>query len=223
MTESRGAVLPFYIAVDESASMTPYLGDLNESLRALHHVLLGEPMAASKVRICVIGFSDDAVERLPLSDPRGLDRMPALSSRAHTSYGAVFGWLVDRIPLDVARLKAEGYLVHRPAVFFMTDGQPNDDWKPLWIRLTDRGVTPAAPNIIACGIGTADASTIAAVATAPQFAFVSQAVLELNTAVAAFFSSLTHSVVASGYSLGSASPELIVDKPEGFTLAIDVI
>jgi hypothetical protein len=41
--------------------------------------------------------------------------------------------------------------------------------------------------------------------------------------IAKFFIALTTSVVQSGRSLNSPSPELIVERPEGFTMAIDVV
>jgi uncharacterized protein YegL len=141
-----------------------------------------------------------------------------------TSYLAAFEDLISRIPADVNRLKAEGYQVHRPAVFFLSDGLPNrENWKDAHRRLTDRGTTLGAPNIIACGIVDADARTINEVATRPEFGFVANKGVDVGAAIAKFCTALTKSVIASGRSLGSASPELVVDRPEGFTVAIDVI
>ena len=45
----------------------------------------------------------------------------------------------------------------------------------------------------------------------------------VGAAIAEFFIALTASVVQSGRSLSSVHPELVVEKPDGFRLAIDVI
>ena len=102
-------------------------------------------------------------------------QLPSLKCRNATSYGAAFNALLQQIPQDVTALKAQHYAVHRPAVFFLSDGQPNDGegWVRLHAQLTDHAWFPAAPNIIAFGIGAADPATILRVATKPEFAFVS--------------------------------------------------
>jgi uncharacterized protein YegL len=181
-------------------------------------------MAAAKVRFSVVGFSHTAVLRLRLADLRREGAIPAVVSRGPTHYGTAFAALAEQIPADVALLKGSGYAVDRPAAFFLSDGRPTDGnrWRPVYQHLVDRRTTPAAPNIIACGIGVADAATILQVATRPDFAFVCIAGVAIGSAITQFASSLTKSVVASGLSLTHGAPELIVDKPEGFRMAIDV-
>ncbi|MBX9395477.1 hypothetical protein K4749_18205 [Streptomyces sp. TRM72054] len=225
MESNRGHLLPIYVLADESGSMDEHIDDLNDGLRSLHQALLGEPMAAAKVRFSVLGFSDDVIERVRLVDLRSAAEFPRLTTRGMTSYRAAFEDLISRIPADVNRLKAEGYQVHRPAVFFLSDGLPNhgEDWHDPHRRLTDRNTTLGAPNIIACGIVDADAKTISQVATRPEFGFVANKGVDVGAAIAKFCTALTKSVISSGRSLGSASPQLVVDKPEGFTVAIDVI
>jgi uncharacterized protein YegL len=210
---------------DESMSMSNHLGELNAGLASLHEALIAEPMAAAKVRFSVLGFSDDVIVRLHLTDLRGENRLPELFSRGATNYSAAFTALLHHIPQDVASLKRDQFQVHRPAVFFLSDGQPNDggSWQEPHRRLTDRSTTRAAPNIIACGIGDAEPETILEVATHPDFAFVAIEGTQVGSAIAKFCTALTKSIVASGRSLTTDSPELVVDRPEGFRLAIDVI
>ena len=226
-TESnRGHLLPIYVLADESTSMESHIDDLNDGLRSLHQALLGEPMAAAKVRFSVMGFSDDVVERVRMVDLRSAGEFPRLRTRGRTSYALAFEDLVTRIPKDVAELKREGYQIHRPAVFFLSDGQPTDDpgeWEAAHRRLTDRNLISAAPNIIACGLGAAHAITINNVATRPEFGFIADKGVDVGQAIAKFCTALTTSVIASGRSLSSAEPQLVVDRPEGFTMAIDVI
>jgi uncharacterized protein YegL len=224
MSDVRGQLLPVYVVADESGSMKPHIGELNNGLVSLHEALLAEPMTAAKVRISILGFSDDVAVRLHLADLRGETELPRLYSRNTTNYGAVFSALLQQIPQDVAALKGERYQVHRPAVVFLSDGQPTDrDWRMPHDRLVDRNVTREAPNIIACGIGAAKAETILAVATKPEFAYVSVAGTDVGAAVAKFCAALTQSIVVSGRSVAAGNPELVFEKPEGFRMAIDVI
>ncbi|MEV0937749.1 VWA domain-containing protein [Streptomyces phaeochromogenes] len=220
---SPGTVLPVYIAADESSSMQMYTHDLNSGLAELHTALLGEPMAASKVRIAVVGFANMPVLRLPLTDLRDVDALPELQPMGMTCYGTLFEFLTEQIPHDVASLKAESLRVMRPVVFFMTDGMPTDDWRPAYRKLTDRQVLSAAPHIIACGIGGADASVMADIASTPEFGFIARETVDLGSTIGLFFSSLTRSVVASATSIAAGIPELVVERPEGFRMAIDEI
>lgn len=225
MDTNRGRLLPIYVLADESGSMGAYMDGLNEGLRSLHHALLREPMASAKVRFSVLGFSGDVVERMRMADLTMVSILPQLRTRGRTSYAAAFGDLLTRVPRDVDALKADNYQVHRPAVFFLSDGVPDrgDGWEGPHERLTDKSVTPAAPNIIACGIGDADPHTIDAVATAREFGFIAERDADIGQAIAGFCTSLTRSIIASSRSLGSAVPRLVVDRPPSFTMAMDVI
>ncbi|MEE1772773.1 hypothetical protein PUR34_32615 [Streptomyces sp. JV185] len=99
MKESnRGHLLPIYVLADESGSMYEHIDDLNDGLRSLHQALLGEPMAAAKVRFSVLGFSDDVIERLHQVDLRSANEFPKLHTRGSTSYAAAFEDLANRIP-----------------------------------------------------------------------------------------------------------------------------
>ncbi|MER5786341.1 hypothetical protein ABT104_32195 [Streptomyces mobaraensis] len=224
MADNRGHLLPVYMLADESGSMSPHVHELNAGLASLHRALLAEPMAAAKVRLSVLGFSNSVVERLVLVDLRRVGDLPALTASGGTSYAAAFEALLRRIPEDIGILKADGYRVHRPAVFFMSDGAPNqEDWETPHRRLTDRATLRAAPNIIACGIGEARAEVIRQVATRPEFAFVAVPGADLGDSISRFFTALTKSVVESGRSLANGDAELVVERPEGFRMAIDVI
>ncbi|MFF3598917.1 vWA domain-containing protein [Kitasatospora indigofera] len=226
MADNRGHLIPMYVVADESGSMNPYLGELNAGLSSLHRALLGEPMAAAKVRFSVLGFSNDVEVRMRLADLRDEDELPQLVTYGGaTSYRAAFQALSARIPQDVAELKGEGYTVYRPAVFFLSDGQPNpgEDWDGPYRQLTDRSRTTGAPNIAAFGIGEADPATMLRVATNQEWAFVSIPGADIGAAITKFCSALTTSIVSSGLSLASGDAELVVDRPDGFRMAIDVV
>jgi uncharacterized protein YegL len=229
MAETRGVLLPAYVVADESGSMSGNYTELTDGLSSLFESLRGEPMIAAKLRLAVLGFSGDVQVRLPLSDVRDGGQPPQLVIRGATSYAAAFHDLLNRIPADIAALKQDGYKVHRPVVFFLSDGQPTDprptDWQDPHSRLIDRSVTPAGPNIVAFGLGTAEPGTILQVATRKEFAFVAVPGADVGRAIAEFFQMLTASLVASGQAMASNNPEIVVQRPDPdhFRLAIDVV
>ena len=224
MADTRGTLLPVYVLADESHSMGRHMGELNRGLSDLHEALLGEPMAAAKVRFSILGFSDDVKQRMRLADLRREDRLPTLATRGRTNYTRAFADLRRRLPHDVRALKAEGYVVHRPAVFMLTDGQPSDDgWQLEHAKLVDPRITFEAPNIIACGIGNARPATILRVATRREFAFVALAGVDVGEAIVQFCSALTRSIIASVPARDAGPPRLVVQPPAGFSMAIDVV
>ncbi len=82
---------------------------------------------------------------------------------------------------------------------------------------------PAAPNILAFGIGDADPAVVGEIATQPDFALVADRRMDTGAAVTEFLTSLTQSVISSGNAVASESATLQFDKPEGFTLAVDIV
>lgn len=225
MGEPAGNVLPIYFVADESGSMSADIGELNHGLVSLLDALQGEAMAAAKVRFCVLGFADDARCYLEPSDLRDLESMPTLSARGSTSYAAAFRALCDRIPQDVSNLKSQGFMVNRPAVFMLTDGAPNsgDGWESPYSDLTGESFAQR-PNVLAFGIGNADASVIKQVATKDEYAFIAASGVDTGKAIAEFIKALTQSVISSGQALASGQAALPVEKPEGFiSLAVDTV
>jgi uncharacterized protein YegL len=223
VAEARGVLLPAYVLVDESGSMGPYVDDLSDGLVSLCEQLRAAPMLAAKLRLAVLGFSDDVRVHLAVADMRQETSLPRITVRGGTSYGAAFNDLATRIPTDVEFLRSEGYKVHRPVVFFLSDGQPTDfAWKRALAKL-GRDKMKAAPNIIACGMGSAERKTIAEVATRPEFGFIAQKGTDLGRAISEFFQALTASLIASSQALGSANPQLVVTPPEGFTVVLDEV
>jgi uncharacterized protein YegL len=213
------------MVADESGSMREFMRELNAGLASLHATLFNEPMVAAKVRLSLLGFAENVVVRLSQADLRDCMRLPILIARGATNYGAVFHDLTTRIPADVHTLKAANFIVHRPVVFFLTDGAPSDGdgWKVPFAKLTDRNETPAGPNIVAFGIGQANPTTISQIATNPQYAFVAVPGANVGAAIASFCSAFTQSVVESGRTMASGSSELIISRPDSFVLVNDVL
>ena len=213
-------ILPFYILCDESASMS-YNGGIdaiNVGLPELHAAIAADPLVSDKSRICLISFSDDAEVLVPLSRAADIDQMPGMAERGSTCYGEAFRMLKALIPQDIANLKADGYQVFRPAVFFISDGEPTDsDWRDSHRELTDRASNPHAPNIIAFGVDAADAATIGEVAT--KAAFQAEAGINPGSALREIMKALTTSIVESG---GSSTPTFVIPSAPDGVIAIEL-
>jgi uncharacterized protein YegL len=163
MSEEKAKLLPFYLVIDVSYSMQgEKLEAANKVMPTLIDAMARNPILSDKVRFGLIDFSDDAQVLLPLCDP--LDdnlTLPSLSVRGATSYAAAFHTLRQEIEKDVNQLKGDGYAVHRPAVFFISDGIPTDEdavWRGSFHDLTEydrqSGVGFAMyPNMVPCGVG----------------------------------------------------------------------
>lgn len=165
MDATGAKLLPFYLVVDVSYSMSgKKIASANQILGRVRDALAENPILSDKVRIGLIDFSNDAQVQLPLCDL--LDpslTLPVLSVRGGTSYVAAFDRLRAEIAANIKQLKVDGYRVHRPAVFFLSDGAPTDpdaDWQAAFARLTG---DPAYPNMIPFGVDEADGATLARV------------------------------------------------------------
>lgn len=220
--EPMGTLLPIYFVADESGSMAPHIQALNDGLLGLLDSLQRESFAAAKVRFSVIGFSDTAHTYLEPADLRILPGMPTFAPRGMTSFKAAFDQISYRLSVDVPNLKAQGFMLNRPTVFFLTDGIPNgnEDWLAARAALLNQ---PARPNILAFGIGDADAAVINEIATAPEYALIQSSGVHTATALSNFIVNLTQSVISSGQALADGRAQLDLEKPEGFTLAVDLI
>jgi uncharacterized protein YegL len=190
-------ILPFYLLCDESGSMAgDPLDAINKSLPELHMEIGSNPVVSDKTRFCLMGFSDVAEVLLPLSDLSTVSSMPSLQPSGGTDYTSAFAALRQTIDTDVAALKAQGHSVYRPAVFFLSDGYPNDNgWHTTYNALIDPA-WKAHPHILAFGFGDADATTIQQVATAK--AFIANGDLGPAQALREFANSLIKSIVSSG-------------------------
>jgi uncharacterized protein YegL len=163
----QGILLPFYLVVDVSYSMLDRgkLDAANQILPAVADALAQNPILSDKVRFGLLDFSDDARVVLPLSDMTEQNYLPSLAVRGGTDFGAAFKMLRDQIEQDVAQLRADGFKVHRPAVFFLSDGEPMAGWEPHFATLTTYDKTTGQgfkwyPVFVPCGVDDAGKDTM---------------------------------------------------------------
>jgi len=180
-------------------------------------------LIGKKVRFGIITFADTAQTRLELSELTDELILPTLATRGRgTSYESAFEALRVTIPADVALLKASGYQVHRPSVFFLSDGLPTErrsGWHARLQELRDPAFAER-PNILAFGVGEADPDVIRRVASAPRYAFMMLDGVSTAGAISEFAASMLNSMVSSAERLDRGETTIEFEKPEGF-VALD--
>ena len=192
------SVLPMYVCCDVSVSMSRHgrLTALNTMLEQLRDAIVLDPDVADKVRLSVVDFSEDSRVVLPLCELDSFVTMPVLAHRAETSYIAAFQTLASSIAADVPALAKAGYAVHRPAVFFLSDGAPSDPewhWKKALRELENHEYRP---QVVAFGVGEADPRSLARIGTLA--CYMAQRPEDAALAIREFGQLLIQSFIASG-------------------------
>ncbi|HTX30634.1 MAG TPA: VWA domain-containing protein [Solirubrobacteraceae bacterium] len=218
--EVVGQVLPMYFVADESHSMAgDPIAAVNQGLVDLRDEVATHVLIGKKVRFGIITFADTAQTRLELSELTEELILPVLAPRGRgTSYASALEAIRQTIPGDIALLKSSGYRVHRPSVFFLSDGQPTEK-EQEWQRRLEELKDPAfaqRPNILAFGVGDADAQVIQQVASSPRFAFMMRDGSSTAGAIAEFAASMLNSMVSSAERLDRGEQTIEFEKPEGF-------
>jgi uncharacterized protein YegL len=215
-----GQVLPMYFVGDESHSMAgDPIAAVNQGLIDLRDEVAKHPLIGKKVRFGIITFADTAETRLQLSELSEDLVLPSLAPRGRgTSYASALEALRQTIPADVALLKSSGYQVHRPSVFFLSDGQPTDKadrWRARLDDLKDPSFRER-PNVLAFGVGDADPAVIRELASSPRYGFMMTSGASTAGAIAEFAASMLNSMVASAERLDRGEQTIEFEKPEGF-------
>lgn len=130
-------LIPFYMVMDVSFSMSSDMDDVNKAIDDIGAEVAKSAVISDVARFGLIEFADQAAELIPLMDFEQIDDLPNLVPKGGTNYGNVFKLLKTTIERDVKTLLSSGFHVHRPTVFFVTDGEPLDsDWQKAFSDLT---------------------------------------------------------------------------------------
>ncbi len=214
-------VLPFYIVCDESGSMGANGGidAINRALPDVHSALASDPLVSDKARIGLIVFSDDAEELMALTRAADVNAFPGVTAKGLTNYGDAFLTLKSVIKRDVADLSSQGYSVYRPAVFFISDGEPSAAWESEYDNLVN-GVDATKPNIVTFGVDSADVSVMKRIANVA--CFMSHDNADPGTVLREIMKALTDSIVNSS---SAPTPHLIIPPaPNGsVSIPLDIV
>jgi uncharacterized protein YegL len=211
--EETYAVFPFYLCLDVSASMAGEpIESVNRQLPALRTAIGEDPAVAEVIRLAVVTFSDVARTVLDLSDLSLVEAIPVLASEGRTSYRAAFEHLRRSIEGDYHDSRAHGERWYRPAVVFISDGQPTDnpeEWRRAHAQLVD-ATWRRRPNVLSFGFGAADADVLAEVAERkPNRAFIATEGAEPATVIPELITGLISSIVSSSASVYGGAAQLV--------------
>lgn len=175
VNEGNYALLPLYLVLDSSASMygEPFAAALNFVPKLLE-AMVENPVVADKVRLEVITFDSIARVAATLSDKSDLENWyennkDMQADGDSTNYTNVFRLIKQEVERGVEavtseKINGEFYKTYRPAVFFITDGDPVGDNEvsitQAFNELTseefkDSKGRKIRPNIFVVGVGDA--------------------------------------------------------------------
>jgi uncharacterized protein YegL len=143
-------VVPIYLAINSSPSMSSRLAEVEQMLVAFTEELRSSPILGDQVRVGVVSFADTAELVLPLTDLTALRRMPRIPSGRETRFAPLFDLLGKVIDRDLAVQRAMDTEVVRPLVFLVCDGLPADT---SWERSFARFYSVAHASIVLATIG----------------------------------------------------------------------
>jgi uncharacterized protein YegL len=187
--------LPTYLVIDASYSMTPYQETLNQTLEELHRTLAESPRVSEFAYMSIIAFSSSAQVVIEMTDMEEIPAMPEVVCNGQTDYRAAFDLVRTRIDVDVPSLNAQGKAVLRPAMFFLTDGQPTEPgWEAAFRDLVNTA-WKRHPHVITYGFGSVQSEVLSKVAT--KAAFYAEPGTRHNEALTQAINSLLNSLVAS--------------------------
>lgn len=212
-SEERYAVFPFYLCLDVSQSMSGQpIEQVNAELPQLRARVGEDAAVAEIIRFGLVTFSDTARTVLPLADLALVESMPTLEVEGRTSYAAAFDHLRRVIEGDYHSGRASGERWYRPAVIFVSDGQPTDPgerWRAAHARLADSSWR-RHPNILCFGFGDAVPEILAEVAeNKPNRAYVASQGSVPSTVIPELMAGLVQSIVSSSASVYAGSPRLV--------------
>jgi uncharacterized protein YegL len=213
-------IFPFYILCDESGSMGANGGiqAINDALPEVHSSLASDPLVSDKARIGLIVFSDEAEELMSLTRAADVSAFPGVQAKGLTNYSHAFQTLRQVIRRDIPDLKQQGYTVLRPAVFFISDGEPSGAWESDYDDLIND--PDAKPNIVTFGVDSADVSVMKRVATVACYMAEDDA--KPGLVLREIMRALTNSIITS---TTAPKPTLIVPAaPDGcVSVPLDVM
>lgn len=212
-------MVPVYIIVDESPDDQGYFDALNDAIRTLSADLAAHTEVISAMRLAVVGYGSDVDVRMPLNTVAPESFVPELAPHPGNRLSLVFSYLQERIAQDVDRNKERGLAVGRPVIYLLCASTPSDSpaWQTPYQNLTDRAGFPAAPNIVACGIGRTDPGVIKAITSHPQSTgWVADPNMPISEAAARYAAFVRRSIAALGRAHVSGSADAVWEAPDGF-------
>lgn len=191
---------------------------VNEGLPEIINEVSSDPVVSEKALISVVSFATESKVEIPLSRGYEISHCPTLVAKGQTNYSKAISVLQETIAHDVAGLKASGFTVLRPFVYFITDGRPGDSWRRAHAAWTDRLLNKTAPNIMCFGVADADAEILRRFST--RFVFIAAEGVSASLALREVMKYIPATIIAT-----AGHPQAQMPKPvstDNF-LVIDIL
>jgi uncharacterized protein YegL len=203
-------IVGVYFAIDNSASMKKeFEGERRIDLArqiplSLLKLYEDDNSLLSNLLVGVTTFNTEASSILPLGEITQLRDLPIdLEAKGDTHFGTVFKELHNQIQSDFERLSGQGIKL-KPAVFFITDGRPNDEiqirheaYVKLRPSLSSKQRPPIEPQIIMCGIDIVKLEILERYASKPNYVLKADENLSIAMQIQMIVNSISRSVSAS--------------------------
>lgn len=127
--------VPCVLIVDTSTSMQgARISELNAGLRVYRDELLADPLAAKRVEVAIVTFGGRVTRLVDFVTAAEFDP-PTLHVIGGTPMGEAINVALDMIEERKNSYREHGIAYYRPWAFLITDGEPNDHWRPVVSRL----------------------------------------------------------------------------------------
>ena len=154
---------PTVLLIDTSASVGPYLEELNSGLQRFEHELKSDPIARARVEVAIVTFGKDGVKVLQDFTIADEFTAPTLDAEGNTPFGAGAITTLDLVENRKRTYRQNGVEYTCPNIFCKTDGAPTDDWHPAAERI-HREEAQRKIAFFAIGFGQVNMTTLAQIA-----------------------------------------------------------
>jgi uncharacterized protein YegL len=127
--------VPCVLIVDTSTSMQgPRVAELNAGLKLYREELLSDPLAAKRVEVAIVTFGGRVTRLVEFVTAPDFEP-PTLEVIGGTPLGEAITVALDMIEQRKKSYREHGIAYYRPWAFLITDGEPNDHWRPVISRV----------------------------------------------------------------------------------------
>jgi uncharacterized protein YegL len=127
--------VPCVLIVDTSTSMQGQrIAELNAGLKLYRDELVADPLAAKRVEVAIVTFGGHVTRVVDFVTAANFEP-PTLQVMGGTPMGEAINVALDMIDQRKKNYREHGIAYYRPWAFLITDGEPNDQWKPVVARV----------------------------------------------------------------------------------------